>query len=219
MSVVRSPLSVVLGLGAVVVHDSDHWQHTTNTGVLEYNPGMVTTTTHLTYEDLRQIPPDRNRYELIEGQLFVSAAPGTEHQRKLGGLARKLADHVEQQGLGEVLIGPCDVVLDASTVLEPDILFVSKARQSIIKPGCIEGAPDLVVEVISDSSRLMDRFVKRDRYAQFGVPEYWLLDPFEPRIEVLRLEAGKYRVVGSFGPGDTLESPTFSGLRIPVSIL
>jgi Uma2 family endonuclease len=61
--------------------------------------------------------------------------------------------------------------------------------------------------------------VKRDRYAEFGVPEYWLLDPFEPRIEILRPEARKYRVVGSFGPGDTHKSPTVSGLRIPVSSL
>ena len=188
--------------------------------MLEYNPGMVTTTTtRLTYDDLRQIPPDRNRYELIEGELFVSAAPNIEHQRKTLRLSRKLADHVEQHDLGEVFIAPCDVVLDASTVLEPDILFVSKARRSIVKAACIEGAPNLVVEVISDSSRTIDRFVKRDRYAEFAVPEYWLLDPFEPRIEVLRLEGGKYRVVGSFGPGDTLESPTFPGLRIAVSSL
>jgi len=180
---------------------------------------MVTATTHLTYDDLRQIPPDRNRYELIEGQLFVSTAPGTEHQRKLGGLAAMLANHVEQHGLGEVLIGPCDVVLDASTVVEPDILFVSEARQSIVKLACIEGAPDLVVEVTSDSSRIIDRFVRRGRYAEFWVPEYWLLDPFEPRIEALRLEGRKYRVVGSYGPGDTLESSTFPGLRLSVSSL
>ncbi len=180
---------------------------------------MATTTTRLTYDDLRQIPPDRNRYELIEGELFVSPAPNTEHQRKTFRLARKLAEHVEEHDLGEVFIAPYDVVLDAPTVLEPDILFVSKARQSIVKPGCIEGAPDLVVEVTSDSSRTIDRFVKRDRYAEFGVPEYWLLEPLEPRIEVLRLEGGKYRVVGVFGPGDTLESPTFPGLRLSVSSL
>jgi len=180
---------------------------------------MATITTRLTYDDLRQIPPDRNRYELIEGELFVSPAPSLEHQRKTLRLARKLADHVEQHDLGEVFIAPCDVVLAPSIVLEPDIVFVSKGQRSILKMACIEGAPDLVVEVVSDSSRLMDRFVKRDRYAEFGVPEYWLLDPFEPRIEVLRLEAGKYRVVGSFGPGDTLESPTLPGLRIPVSSL
>jgi Uma2 family endonuclease len=183
--------------------------------MLEYNSGMATATTHLTYDDLRQIPPDRNRYELIEGELFVSAAPNTEHQRTTGRLFRRLADHVEEHDLGEVFVAPYDVVLDASTVLESDTVFVSKARQSIIKPACIEGVPDLVVEVLSDSSRTIDRFVKRDRYAEFGVPEYWLLDPVEPRIEVLRLEAAKYHVVGSFGPGDTLESPTFSGLRDP----
>ena len=187
--------------------------------MLEYNSGMVTTAARLTYDDLPQIPPDRKRYELIEGELFVSAAPNTEHQRKTGRLFRRLADHVDQHDLGEMFIAPYDVVLDASTVLEPDIVFVSKARRSIVKAACIEGVPDLVVEVTSDSSRTIDRFVKRDRYAEFGVPEYWLLDPFEPRIEVLRLEGGKCRVLAVFGPGDTLESPTFPGLRIAVSSL
>jgi Uma2 family endonuclease len=187
--------------------------------MLKYNCCMATTTTHLTCDDLRQIPPDRNRYELVEGELFVSPAPSLEHQRKTGNLFAELRYFVRQHDLGEVFIALCDVVFDASTVLEPDIVFVSKARRSILKVACIEGAPDLVVEVVSDSSRLLDRFVKRDRYAEFGVLEYWLLDPFEPRIEVLRLEAGKYRVVGSFGPGDTLESATFPGLRIPVSTL
>jgi Uma2 family endonuclease len=180
---------------------------------------MATTAARLTYDDLRQIPPDRNRYELIEGELFVSPAPSLEHQRKVMNLSAQLWYFVRQHDLGEVFIAPCDVVLAPSIVLEPDIVFVSRARRSILKVACIEGAPDLVVEVVSESSRLMDRFVKRDRYAEFGVPEYWLLDPFEPRIEVLRLEAGKYRVVGSFGPGDTLESPTFPGLRIAVSSL
>jgi Uma2 family endonuclease len=180
---------------------------------------MVSTTTHLTYDDLRQIPPDRNRYELIEGQLFVCGASDTEHQRKLGAVAAQLANHVERHELGEVFVGPLDVVLDPATVLEPDIMFVSKARESIVKAGYIEGAPDLVVEVLSDSSRTIDRFVKRDRYAEFGVPEYWLLEPYEPRIEVLRLKGRKYRVVAVFGPGDTLESPTFPGFRLPLSSL
>jgi len=187
--------------------------------MLGYNFGMATTTIGLTYDDLRRIPTDRNRYELMEGELFVSPAPNTEHQRKAFRLSRVLADHVERNGLGEVFIAPFDVVLDASTVLEPDIVFVSKARQAIVKAGCIEGAPDLVVEVLSDSSRTIDRFVKRDRYAEFGVPEYWLLDPFELRVEILRLEGRKYRVAAAFGPADTLESPTFPGLRLPLSSL
>lgn len=179
---------------------------------------MATAATRLTYSDLRQIPPDLNRYELIEGELLVSAAPNVEHQRKSGNLFAQLWNFVRHD-LGEVFAAPCDVVLDSSTVLEPDILFVSKARRSIVKAACIEGAPDLVVEILSDSSRLIDRFVKRDRYAQFGVEEYWLLEPFEPRIEVLRLEKGQYRVAGVFGPGDAVESPTFPGLRLPLSSL
>jgi Uma2 family endonuclease len=181
---------------------------------------MATATTRLTYQDLRQIPEDRNRYELIEGELFVAPAPNTEHQRKAFRLSRILADHAERHDLGEVFIAPYDVVLDDSTVLEPDIMFVSKSRQSIVTAACIEGAPDLVVEVLSDSSRTIDRFVKRDRYAEFGVPEYWLLEPFEPRIEILRLEGRKYRLMGSFGPADTLHaSPVFPELRLPMATL
>src|SRR5271157_476671 len=173
----------------------------------------------LTYDDLRQIPPDLNRYELIEGELVVSAAPNTEHQRKIGSLFAQLWYFVRQHDLGEVFSAPYDVVLAPSTVVEPDIVFVSKARKSIVKEGCIEGAPDLVVEAISPLSRMTDRWAKRDRYAEFGVPEYWLLEPFEPRIEVLRLEGRKYRVVAVFGPGDTLESPTFPGFRLPLASL
>jgi Uma2 family endonuclease len=180
---------------------------------------MATLSTRLNYGDLRQIPPDRNRYELIEGELLVSAAPNIEHQRKAGNLFAELRAFVRQHDLGEVFIAPCDVVFDSTTVLEPDILFVSRARQSMVKAACIEGAPDLVVEIVSDSSRLIDRFVKRDRHAEFGVPEYWLLDPFEPRIEVLRLQEKKYRVAGVFGKGETLESPTFPGFRLSVSSL
>ena len=182
---------------------------------------MATATTRLTYRDLQQIPQDRNRYELIEGELFVAPAPNTEHQRKAFRLSRILAEHVEQYDLGEVFIAPYDVLLDDSTVLEPDIMFVSKRRHSIVTDRCIEGPPDLVVEALSDSSRTIDRFVKRDRYAEVGVPEYWLLDPFEPRIEVLHLEGRKYRLIGSFGSADTLDaSPTFPDeLRIPISRL
>ena len=180
---------------------------------------MPSATAHLSYEDLRQIPPDRNRYELIEGELFVTAAPNTQHQRKLFSLSRKLAEYVEVHDLGEVFVAPFDVVLGPGTVLEPDIIFVSKARSAIIKETCIEGAPDLVVEVISDSTRVVDRFVKRDRYAEHGVPEYWLLDPFELRLEVLRLESGKYKLAGVFGGENTVESPAFPGLRLPMSSL
>ena len=186
---------------------------------LGYNSDMATTTMRLMYDDLRQIPPDRNRYELIEGELLVSAAPNTEHQLKIGSLFAQLWYFVRQHDLGTALIAPYDVVLDPPTVVEPDIIFVSKARLSIVKEACIEGAPDLVVEAISASSRMIDRLVKRDRYAEFGVPEYWLLEPFEPRIEVLRLEGRKYRVAAVFGPGDTLESPTFPGFQLPLASL
>jgi Uma2 family endonuclease len=88
-----------------------------------------------------------------------------------------------------------------------------------VKPGHVEAAPDLVVEVTSEWTRMIDRLVKRNRYLEFDVPEYCLLEPFEPRIEVLRLEERKYRVAVVFRPGDTLESPTFLGFRLPLASL
>ena len=175
--------------------------------------------TKFTYEDLQAIPLDRNRYEIVEGELFVTPAPIPLHQRIAGNLYAELRQHVRKHRLGEVLMGPVDVVFADSTVLEPDIVYVSRSRQHIIGVKNLSGPPDLVVEVLSPSSQRLDREVKPKQYALHGVPEFWRIDPDEKTVEVFRLQEGAYELDTSLGFGDELTSPLFPGLSLPVSTL
>jgi Uma2 family endonuclease len=88
--------------------------------------------TKFTYEDLQCIPPDRNRYEIVDGELFVIPSPITLHQRIVTNLAAQLWQHVRKHRLGEVFVAPLDIVFTFSTVLEPDVIFVSKSRRRVV---------------------------------------------------------------------------------------
>ena len=116
-------------------------------------------------------------------------------------------------------MAPVDVVFADSTVLEPDIVYVSRARQHIIGAKNLSGPPDLVVEVLSPSSQRLDREVKPKQYALHGVPEFWRIDPDAKTVEVFRLQEGAYELDMSLGFGDELTSPLFPGLSLPVSTL
>jgi len=131
----------------------------------------------LTYDDYRAIPDDGRRYELIEGEIRIMSSPATQHQRVSRNLGVLLHLHVNEHQLGEVLTAPLDVILDRGTVVQPDILFVSKLRLGVISKRGIEGPPDLVVEVLSESTQSFDRGAKRQVYARYGVDHYWIVDP------------------------------------------
>jgi Uma2 family endonuclease len=175
--------------------------------------------TKFTYEDLKLIPPDRNRYEIVDGELFVSPAPRPLHQRITGNIFAVLRQHVRQHRLGEVFVAPVDVVLATGTVLEPDVLFVSRSRLHSIGQDNLSGPPDLVAEVISESTKRLDREVKLKQYALYGVSEYWLVDPEGKSVEVFRLKDEGYHQVERLGFGDTLTSPLLSGLQLAVASL
>ncbi len=138
---------------------------------------MTITTRRLTYEDLLKTPDDLNRYEIIDGELIVSPAPRISHQRAAFNLASMLRLYVLEHRLGEVFIAPLDIKLTEHDIVEPDILFVSDSRRSIVEDAFITAAPDLVVEVLSPSSRNRDRGPKMALYERSGVSEYWLADP------------------------------------------
>lgn len=124
-------------------------------------------------------------YQLIEGQLLhVAESPPTFHQRIVVNLLLLLEPQVRRQGLGEVLVGPVDVVLGAHDVLVPDLVFVSTARIGLITKQGIYGAPDLVVEVLSPSTRQIDQTRKYRTYAAQGVKEYWMIDPDSRAIDL-----------------------------------
>ena len=166
----------------------------------------------LTYDDYANLPGDE-RYELIDGELILVASPREIHQRILKILFRMIVA-AEDSGLGWVYFAPLDVVLTEHNVVQPDLLFISKDRLDIITAANVQGAPDLVVEILSPSTSRLDRSRKRELYERHQVKEMWLVDPEDRKISVLLLKDGKLDVVGEYSEGQSFSSATLGGLSI-----
>ena len=164
-----------------------------------------------TYDDLLAMPDDGNRYELIFGEIVMTASPKRKHQFALFQLGKLLDAYARDHRLGEVYIAPYDVKLSVHNVVEPDILFVRRSRLNILTEDFVDGPPDLVVEVLSPTNRAHDLVKKATLYADFGIPEYWIVDPVTDVITVHVLEAGHYRPLPN-RPG-IAESLVLAGLR------
>jgi len=147
----------------------------------------------LTYEDLVNLPEDGKRYEILDGDLVVTASPITRHQRVLGNLYAVLRTHVRANGIGEVLFAPIDVLLDRHTIAVPDLVFVSKDRSAIIQRHGIVGAPDLLIEILSPSTAVRDRDTKAKLYARFGVDHYWIVDAESEEMQIYTRDGAVYR--------------------------
>ncbi len=176
---------------------------------------MQTTPLKATYQDYCKLP-DESRYELIEGELLMIPSPNRFHQEVAHRLNEAISRYVSDHGLGKVYFAPLDVVLSDHDVVQPDLLFVSHRRKEILKDENIQGAPDLVVEITSPSSRERDRLIKKGLYARYGVQEYWLVDLERRSIEVLSLKDAEYGLVGIFSQEDLLSTSIFPGLNLPV---
>lgn len=168
----------------------------------------------LTYDDYRALPDDGRRYELFEGELQVTPAPTTQHQRVSGNLEFLLRAHVRTHALGEVLDAPIDVILDRGTVVQPDILFVSKKRLAIITERAVEGPPDLVVEILSESTAQRDRGVKQQLYARYGVAHYWIVDPMSRSLAEYVLAERAYTLRGTTTAPGAVTTALFADLRL-----
>jgi Uma2 family endonuclease len=181
-------------------------------------PVMPTPHLKLTVGDFELFPDDGRRHELVDGEHVVTPAPSSRHQRVVGNLYAALREVALSGKLGEVFLAPCDVVLSATDVVQPDLLLVRRGREEIVRAR-VEGSPDLVVEVLSPSSRRTDEVLKRRSYERFGVEELWIVDP---EIEVVRVyrregEAFGRPVEVSSERGDVLETPILPGLRLAVA--
>lgn len=168
---------------------------------------------HVTYRDLCEIQTDQ-RWELIEGEAFLAPAPNLRHQRVLQRLLRRFEDAVTDRS--EVYLAPVDVVLADDTALQPDLVFVREENRDILGDH-VTGPPDLVAEVLSPSTRKMDRELKIEAYARFGIPEYWIVDPLAETVEVYRLEgpgAASYGLIGTHGARETVTTPLLPTLGI-----
>lgn len=162
---------------------------------IDWEAPMAITPRSLTYDDLTEMPDDGNRYEIIGGVLCVSPSPTEVHQSISFRLTLLVGNFVIAERLGKVYAAPFDVRLSEQDVVQPDLIFVSHSRLSIIGQSCIEGAPDLLIEILSPSTRDRDRTQKPRLYAVGGVPEYWLVDPEARTVTVLTLEHGTYRAL------------------------
>lgn len=176
------------------------------------------TPVRVSLEDYLALPETTVPHELVDGELRVTAAPSPWHQTVLNRIARALEDFAEAQSLGVVFRAPVDVILNPSLplALQPDIIFIRRGRAEIVRER-IEGAPDLVVEVLSPGTRDYDRTEKSARYAAAGVTEYWLADLETKTIEVRRLNQRPPAILDVFTVSDILTSPLLSGFALPVA--
>ena len=173
----------------------------------------------LTYADYAALPDDGRRYELHEGELTVTPAPGIQHQRVTGNLFVTLRQHVFAHGLGEVFIAPVDCILSDMSVVQPDIVFVDGQHASRVSERGIEGAPTSVVEVLSPSTERTDRGRKLDLYARHGVAHCWIVDPVAHVIDAYGLEAGAYRLAARLAGEQPGALPPFFDLLLDPAAL
>lgn len=145
-----------------------------------------------TYAEFARLPDSgTTRYEIIADELVVTPAPSLHHQRIAGRLIARLFAFVEREALGEVFPAPTDVLFGEGDYMEPDLVFVRRERGGqVLSDRGVEGAPDLVVEIVSPASEARDRGIKLDRYRLFGVGEYWIVDPEREAVEVWALGDG-----------------------------
>lgn len=174
------------------------------------------TAVKFTYEDFLNLPDDNKRYEIIDGELYMSPLPTLYHQSTAGNLFYSLSDFVRAGKLGKVFFAPCAVVLSDANVVEPDILFVSKDRLNILAETGVQGAPDLVVEILSPSTEKRDRNIKLKMYAKFGVRECWLVDPVNKTVEIYRLDKKNFKLAEKLTVSDVLTTPLLPSFTISV---
>jgi len=172
-----------------------------------------------TYEDYLLFPEDGKRHELIDGEHYMTPAPSTKHQRVSLNLATAFKIFLKQHKIGEVFDAPTDVVLSPPDVVQPDLLFVSSQRSSIITEKCIQGSPELIIEILSETTRKTDEVIKRKLYERHDVREYWIVDPELETVKVYRMTDQGYVRAAELAreTGDRLMTPLLPGLQIPLA--
>jgi Uma2 family endonuclease len=170
-----------------------------------------------TYDELCEKLPESNQpMELWNGELIIFPSPDVDHQYSIGGLYSAMRAWVLERDLGQVIMAPFDMVLAPRQVVQPDIVFVAKARLGLIKR-ILRGPADLVVEVLSPRSHNRDRIQKRDLYEQHGIKEYWIIDREAGTVEVFFLTNGEYKLAGRWRAGEKAKSRLLKGFSVAVS--
>ena len=178
---------------------------------------MIATLRPLTYDDLQGMPDDGNRREVLEGELIVNPAPRRDHQEVVANLGWILQRFLRGSGGGRVYTYPVDLYLGRHDIVQPDLVVIRDERLGIYRPeGIIDEPPDIVVEILSPSTRGIDLVRKMALYARSGVPEYWVADPERRILVINRLQGEDYIAVEPDTEG-WIASPTLLGLRVDPS--
>jgi Uma2 family endonuclease len=175
--------------------------------------------TKLTYADYAALPDDGKRYELIDGELVVNPAPVPRHQFIVRNVLRALDNYFHSHGGGKAVASPIDVVFADETVVQPDVIAIKTDRLSIIGPKNIQGAPHLVVEVLSDGTRRHDEIDKRKIYERFGVDEYWIVDAELELVKIYRSSGDSFSRISevSTEAGGSITTPLLPDFDLPIA--
>ena len=170
----------------------------------------------LTWDDYVLFPEDGMRHELIDGEHYVTPAPFLRHQEIVGRLFLAIGNYLMAHPIGRVFVAPLDVILSKFDVVEPDLLYVSNERAPQLLKDWVRGAPDLVIEVGSESTRKRDETVKRGLYERVGVIEYWIVDPELDVVRIYRRTDDRFGRPAELSrrAGDVLTTELLPGLEI-----
>ena len=169
----------------------------------------------MTYQDLLALPDDGLRHELIDGEHFVTPSPASKHQIILGNLYRVIGTFTHATRCGVTFFAPYDIVFTDHDVVEPDLMYFSRARYAeVVTERNAQGPPDLVVEILSPGTRRRDEGLKRRLYERMGVAEYWIVDPLAESVRIHRLMEGAYREAPVTHADGTFRTPLLPELEI-----
>ncbi|MCG6168762.1 Uma2 family endonuclease [Leptospira sanjuanensis] len=162
--------------------------------------------------------PEGTLAELLDGEIVMVPARIPEHQRVSGKLFTLLLPCVERKKLGEIFFSPIDVFLDEHNVVQPDLVYISNAKNSIIGEKRIEGAPDWVAEILSEGNAYHDLKTKKKLYEKYGVREYWIVDPMERSVDVYSNGEGGFKLIASASSGK-ITSTVLEGFFVEIESL
>ena len=171
-----------------------------------------------TYTELVRVFPNdlKVKVEILNNKLIIMPSPSFIHQKISNRLSNKMTNFVEERNLGEILCAPMDTKFDEDNVEQPDILFIAVTRYDIIEEGYINGAPDIVVEIISPANKKQEREEKHALYERTGVQEYWTVFPKKRTIKVETLEEGKFQTYSEGKKAGEIHSKVLAGFSIKI---
>jgi Uma2 family endonuclease len=173
----------------------------------------------ITRHEYATIPFGAPNYQLIEGDLVMAPSPGMFHQDIAGKLYCLFANFLLTRPLGRVFIAPLDVHLSDINIYQPDVFFIRRENESIIEEHGVEGAPDLVVEILSKTTEKYDLGIKRSVYARTGVEELWIIDPAKRTVALYRLADNADTPLATYRGEQKFESTVLPGLVIALPAL